>query len=860
MVLKSKLAQPIVSPSYVDRPRLYRELDRWRSLRALCIHAPTGYGKSSLVGRWLARVGATFPAAWLNLDNEDSDPRSFLLVLAVAIDRFAPGAVAMVRPILDDVAVEPQRVLRVLLLHLQDALTRDALQAERDVLLVIDDVHLAQSADVVALIRTILERGPPGLHLFLLSRRPIGPPLARFHAYGQVGSLGPEDLRFNLEEVRLYLAQNGLAPGTETDLAEIMVRSEGWIAVLQLATMAHPHPAATHDLLAGLHGSNRWLADYLVIEVLAHQSAAVRRFLLQTAILDRFNASLCTAVCDDPNAAGLLTEIAVSNSFLIALDDHHEWYRYHHLFQELLQRELHNTAGATHIAILHRRAAHWLADAGAIRDAVRHLQAAGDDDAMVSLLADRLPAIVMRDPFRARQLFELVPQRLLVQQPRLLLERCRLEVLFASRELHSVVQQVEQALAHAVLSPAEASMLRATLLVYQAAAYHADGDLAAVEATAEAARTRAAELDNFASGMLDFLLMHLRRYAGRHIEADQHAARAISAFEQEGFAAGVVAVRRELARFAFRHGQSSEANRLFATIIGDRRSNQPVVLHEVLYTCLYAAENSYWQNDLAEARVYLVQALTLARRLQHEQPIATATALEMLVDTAETWPDTPVRLRNDVLAALDYANWRFDLQVRLLLRAGRNEEVWHLVEKLGVDPKSDPARLGSSVILPFLRAAIANNVELHALAPFLERALAHRRATGDRFVYLQLLALNAWHTLRIGNQAAARETLAAAAGLALGTGYVRVILDIPELLPLLDAPPTPARTLLTSQEQAVLRLLAVDYRYEQIARELTISINTVRTHVRHIYKKLGTNRRIAALERARALGIYAGEG
>lgn len=868
MVFTSKLTRPTPAASCVDRPRLYRELERWQSVRAVIIRAAAGYGKSALVSRWIDVAGNAAQVAWLSLDESDSDPRQFVRYVAAALDAIMAGTLALVQPIIDDAQGDPRRALHTLLLDVQAHLREDPGASERHVLLVLDDVHVLQSSAVDSLIMLILERGPPQLHVCLLSRRSLPLPLARLYAQGQIHELTTDDLRFTADEVRQYCLQRGFAPVNESALSRILLRTEGWIASLQLATISQRERGHVGDLLKSLHGDSRWLAHYLTSEVLAQQTPAMRQFLLQTSILDAFNAPLCEAVTGVGGAYRMLAEIENADLFLIQLDGQREWFRYHHLFQELLQQRLHASAAPHTLDALHRCAAAWLANANRIPEAVRHLRAVGDDQAAVELVASRMHAGMLHDPYQARQWLDLLPQQLVVRHPRLTLDRCRLEILFDNHRLMPFLQQAELALAQAKLSSEEAAALHAELLVYCGIAHFLQADIAA--AATYASQVRSHGLDDFLRGTLEFLRMHLCRYEGKHVNVQYHAARAMAAFARVDFVAGIISVRRELAQYTFRLGRSSEATYHFQSIFAEQDYGNSFAARELLYAYLHAAENSYWQNDLLQARAYQQNALALARRLQDDELLAVTTCLGEFYTFVDPQQRVIPRTPGVVPGSFVANPWYVDVQTRLLVMTGRYQEAWIVAEESGLDLNSEPADWSNRVLIPFLRAYIARGVDLHAVKPFLARTLIQRSAIGDRFCQVQLLALMAWHEVRMQCESAAVRTLVQAARLALETGYVRAILDIPELAPLLvrvDDPAIsalaflstgthhPAHINLTGQEQCVLNLLAADYKYQQIAEELVVSVNTVRTHVRHIYEKLGVNRRAQAIERARVAGL-----
>ena len=340
MLLTSRTTKPKYSAGVVDRPRLYRQLDRWQTVRGIAIHAPAGYGKSSLVSRWLDLSDLAGQSAWVTLDEGIADPFQFVYAVAVALEGILPDAPALVRPILEDRQGSAERALTRLLGALAESTTPQA--DGQPVLLVLDDLQRAQSPAIDALILTMLEHGPDTLHLILLARRRTTLALARLYAHEQIATLTADDLRFTPDEISTYLQLHGFSLPSEPDVAQLAQRCEGWVTGLKLAVLSLRRPGNCSELIGALQGDRAWLAAFLVDEVLDRQTPELREFLLQTSILDEFNTSLCAAVTGDAAAYAHLAALVQADLFLIRLDDNDDdgWHRYHHLFQELLQHRL----------------------------------------------------------------------------------------------------------------------------------------------------------------------------------------------------------------------------------------------------------------------------------------------------------------------------------------------------------------------------------------------------------------------------------------------------------------------------------------------------------------------------------------
>ena len=379
VVLETKLTPPRVRAEHVPRRHLLAAFLDGHPRRLTLVAAPPGFGKSTLLAEWASSPGG--PAvAWLSLDENDNDPARFFSYVAAAIGHVEPtlgdrALTALRSPGADLVAV-------VLPLFLNDLSGLG-----RDLVLVIEDYHLITNADVHRALAYVIDRSPASLRIVLSTRE--DPPLAlgRLRARGDLLEVRAADLRFTDEETKAFLTDGLGLELSAADVARLQARTEGWPAALYLAALSlrgRPDASALIDRFAG---DDRFLVDYLTTEVLARQSPELRSFLLRTSILKRLCGSLCDAVVERDGSAAVLAELERSNLLLVPLDTKRRWYRYHHLFGDLLLHELEATDRAV-LPELHRRASAWYRDAGMVVDAAGHAIAAGDV-ASVSELVSR---------------------------------------------------------------------------------------------------------------------------------------------------------------------------------------------------------------------------------------------------------------------------------------------------------------------------------------------------------------------------------------------------------------------------------------------------------------------------------------
>lgn len=377
VVLEAKLDRPRVRSEHVPRPDLLAVLGRG-SRRLTLIAAPPGFGKTTLLAQWAAAEdGSTI--AWLSVDADDNDPARFFTYLVAAMRRVEPAlggrALAALRgPGAAIVAV----VLPTLL--------NDLAGLDHDVALVLDDYHAITNPQIHEALAYLIAHAPVGFSLVVATREDPPLPLGRMRASGDLAELRADELRFSDEETTAFLGDALGLELSDADIERLQARTEGWPAALYLAALSLRGRPDAGALIERFSGDDRYLVDYLTTEVLARQPPELRSFLLRTSILGRFCGPLCDVVADQTNSAALLEELEHSNLLLVPLDMKREWYRYHHLFGELLQHEL---AAADPVALpaLHRSASAWYRDAGLIVDAAHHARAAGDLDSAIELVA-----------------------------------------------------------------------------------------------------------------------------------------------------------------------------------------------------------------------------------------------------------------------------------------------------------------------------------------------------------------------------------------------------------------------------------------------------------------------------------------
>jgi len=904
-LVRTKLYVPRVRRGLVPRPRLHERLNGASHPRLTLVSAPPGFGKTTLLAAWLdADASARRPVAWVSLEESEREPASFWTYVVTALDAAAPGVGAGALPLLQTANPPMETVLATVLNELE------ALPAGLD--LVLDDYHLADGPGIAADVGFLLEHLPPQVRLVISTRADPALPLARLRARGQLVEVRAADLRFTLDEVAAYLNE---AVGLELDAADVAAlegRTEGWIAALQLAALSMEGREDVAGFIAGFAGDDRYVVDYLVEEVLARQPDAVRRFLLQTSILDRLTGSLCDAVTGSDGGRPVLELLDRSNLFVVPLDDSRHWYRYHHLFADVLRTHLLEERPGE-VADLHRRAGRWYDAAGEPVAAVRHTLAAGDvehaadlvERAILGLLRDRQEAT-------ARRWLDDLPEELVAARP--VLAVGFIGALMSGGEFATVerrLDDVERLLEAAgndpsvelvVVDEAELARLPGAIEMYRAALALIGGDPLATAVHADRAVARAADGDHLTVSAASALSGLASWGRGDLADAHRRYSAAIVGLRRAGHFSDVLGCSITLADLRITQGRLGDAARTFEDALRLAATEEPgAVMRGTADMLVGLSQIAFERNDLETASDHLRRVEELGEHLglpQHpyRRRVARARLCEAEGDLARAV--TLLEEAERVYVGDFSPNVRPvpAMRARLLVAQGRLAEAldWARDHDLSADDDLSYVREYEHLTLAriLLREyAVERSQSAQRTAYELLERLRTAAEEGGRtgtlieILTLQALALHTEHGRR--DVAGALVPLERALRLAEPEGYVRVFVGegapMAELLValtrehaswayprrLLDAldggstakPMSPALVeQLSPRELDVLRLLASDLDGPAIARELVVSLNTVRTHTKNIYAKLGVNSRRAAITRARELGLLARTG
>src|SRR6266700_833597 len=384
-ILATKLYLPRLRPNVVSRPRLLERLNEGLHRKLTLIAAPAGFGKTTLVSEWVALIerpkARRARTAWLSLDEGDNDPARFVAYLVAALQTIGEGVLGVLQ------SPQPPPTESIL-----TALLNEITTLPDHFVLVLDDYHVIDAKAVDMALAFLVEHLPPQMHLVIATREDPHLPLARLRARGHLTELRATDLRFTPSEASAFLNQGMGLNLSAADIARLSDRTEGWIAGLQLAALSMQGHQDIPGFIRAFAGDHRYILDYLVEEVLQRQPAPVRSFLLQTSILDRLNGLLCDAVTGQEEGSARLEALERGNFFVVPLDDKRHWYRYHHLFAEVLSVHL-MAEQPDQVATLHRRASAWYEQNGSVADAIRHALAACDFERAAGLVELAVPAM-----------------------------------------------------------------------------------------------------------------------------------------------------------------------------------------------------------------------------------------------------------------------------------------------------------------------------------------------------------------------------------------------------------------------------------------------------------------------------------
>jgi LuxR family transcriptional regulator, maltose regulon positive regulatory protein len=878
-LLATKLYIPRLRPHVVSRPRLSERLNEGLYRNLTLISAPAGFGKTTMVSEWVE--GIEQPAAWLSLDEGDNDPARFLTYLVAAVQTIAAKFGEGVLDVLDSPQPQPTEAILTALLN-------DMTTISDHFVLILDDYHVIDAKPIDQALTFLLEHLPPQMHLVIATREDPQLPLARLRGRGHLTELRAVDLRFTPAEAAAFLNQGmGLTLSVE-DIAALEVRTEGWIAGLQLAALSlQGQPDAT-SFITSFTGSHHFVLDYLVEEVLGQQSESLQTFLLRTSILDRLCGPLCDAVLLDHSTSGQATleYLEHANLFIVPLDNERHWYRYHQLFADLLRQRLHQSTASSPrderggVDELHRRASEWYEDHGLEIEAFHHAIAAYDVARAARLVeGEGMPLHFRGAVALVLNWLESLPKTALDARPALWVRYASL--LLVNGQTTGVEEKLQAA--EAALQGTEPDD-KTRDLVGQIAADRATLALARYQVEPMLAQSRRAleylRPDNLASRAT----AHWTLGVAYNLQGDRARARrayteAISLSQASGDIFITILATNGLGNVQEADNQLSlaaETYRHVLRLLGDPPLPLASEAHLGLARVLYE-----W-NDLDAALAHGRQSLQLAR--QYDRVIDRFVLCEVFLArlklaqgdvagaaTLLAEANQSARQQNFVYRMPEVAA----AQVLLLLCQGHLAAAAHLAHL-------------HELPLSQARVYLAQEDSPAALA-VLEQLRQQAEAKGWADERLKVMVLQTVALQAHGEQDQAVHLLCEALALAEPGGFIRLFVDegppmahllsqaaarelMPDytgkLLVVLEAEgqkredtsslPPPAQPLiepLSHRELEVLHLMAQGLSNQEMCERLFLALSTVKGHNRNIFGKLQVQRRTEAVARARELGL-----
>jgi LuxR family maltose regulon positive regulatory protein len=902
-LLETKFYLPRPRSRLVVRPRLSERLNRTIESKLTLVSAPAGFGKTTLLSAWLAAGPADGrSAAWLSLDQGDNEPDSFWTYLVAALQTVDPVVGARALSLLQGPQPPPLETTLTTLLNELGAVPND-------VVLVLDDYHVIDAQAINDNMTFLLDHLPRQIHLVIATRADPALPLARLRARGELVEIRAADLRFTPDEAAAYLNEVMRLDLGASDVAALEARTEGWIAALQLAALSIRGREDVAGFIAGFAGDDRYIVDYLVEEVLHRQPEQVRSFLLETSILGELNGPLCDAVTGSSGGKAMLDVLDRGNLFLVPLDDRRQWYRYHHLFADVLRARLLDERPEL-VPKLHRRACEWLEQTGERSEAIRHALAAHDMERAADLIELAWPATGQYDQAATlRRWLEALPDEVIRARP--VLSVAYAATLLVGGKIEGVEERLRDAerwldatadgragpavpsAGMVVVDEEEFIRLPCSIALYRAAQAMAVGDVAGTMTHARRVLDLVGEDDHSRRGAAAGLLGLVSWTTGDLEAAHRLYAESMASLQRAGHLTTVIGCAFVQADIRIAQGRLRDAMRTYERGLALATEGGGHPLRGAADMHVGMSELFRERNDLETASRHLRVGRELGEDNGLEQNPYRSRVAAARIRQAEGDLDGALVLL-DAAERVYASNFSPDVRpvaavrARVWIAQGNLAAAWGWAQEHRVTATDELSYLHEFEHATLARLLLAQGSrdgaehDIDAAIGLSERLLAAAETGARNGSAIDILVVQALARHARGDPTGALASLHRAVALAEPEDYVRAFVDEgPAMTALLkraakqpsapvylrrltaaavtvDGRVTPAQPLiepLSERELEVLRLLGSELGGPEIARELTVSLATVRTHSRNIYAKLGVNSRRAAVHRAAELGL-----
>jgi LuxR family maltose regulon positive regulatory protein len=885
LIIRTKLNRPPVTSDLVPRAALLARLNENRERPLTLVIAPAGYGKSTLLSSWLDTIGEQ-RTAWLSLDADDNDLSAFLSYFLAAVQTIFPHAGQETAALLANAIDIPTWVLNATLINELNRITHDYI-------LILDDFHLIQDQDVHQFMVELLDHAPQTLHLVIASRTDPPLPVARYRAKNRVADIRANDLRFSRAETSAFLRQSLGRPLDHQTVANIYNRSEGWVTGLRLELLSAR--LTKQHVEEDVYPNNAYLTDYLMLEALSSLEEPVREWLVKSAVLNRFCAGLCDAVCaadgEDPsttfNGAVFLEKLVAANLFIIPLDTHHTWYRYHHLFALFLQQLLQNQYTTAEIGRLRQKASDWLAGNGFGKEALHQAIAANDINRATALIENNRHKLLNEDKWHAlKQWLNELPFARTQHSPKLLLAHAWVAYFQHKLEAIPALLQVIESLPDAdtfdAATKGEIDFFRGQQLYWkgqgrqsiphlQKALQHIPREYAWSRASAELFFAMAQYINGREEEAVSFLHQALCEYPLGNLRESRLLATLVFIY----LLAGNLELAEQTNHRVFQTARKMNSTYSLAwafylqAFIRLERNQQDAALDD------FKSVQEMRYHVSASAAADGLAGLALLYQAKGQEGQADGVVAQMQILALETDNEALLMAARSCQARL--AVWRGDREtaVRWLHTADLPAPRGLMVFWLEI-----PHITECRVLI-----AAGSDDDLALASEKLAQYLQENREAHNVMRQIELLILQTVVYLKQQQLTAAASVLEEAITLAMPGGWLFPFLETKKaLVPLLEtlrrqnvAPDYTGRILdalaqrngqkqeqetavpltatLTYREGDVLDLLAQGMSNREIANALTISPNTVKRHTGSLYRKLAVKNRRQAVIKAQKIGL-----
>jgi len=894
-LLTTKLTVPPSRIDLVSRPRLIARVQAGLQRKLLLVIAPAGYGKTTLLGSWIAQ--SNMPVAWVSLDESDNDSIRFWSYVVAALNALRPGSSAALLPLLSSPQASPMEFFLTMLINTFAAIPEH-------IALVFDDYHVIHSDTIHAALHFLIEHLPPRIHVVLASRSEPPLALARFYARGDAVALSQAELCFTADEAKIFLTQIMKLELSMQQVGQLRARTEGWVAGLQLAALSMQHCENVAAFIETFTGDDRYIFDFFVEEVFHGLPEHLQQFLLRTSVLEHLSGPLCDAVTGQTGAAETLMTVERANLFVICSDTQRHWYRYHRLFADYLRHRLSRTQPDL-VAVLQQRAAIWYAQHGQSQEAITYALEASDFPLAAHLLEEFV--LMTRPHGRAQTLLawlDRLPADMVRTRPALALARAfALLALSQFAAAEPSVRDAEAALhASSDLDTRMQQTLRGYIEAVRATVAINLGETAAAIDHSQQALQLLTQEDTLSRYWIAQVVLNLADASQENNPAAARAlyTQAVTLNRAVGNLATAITAMSALARLTAHQGLLYEAERIYrqALTLGEEGGVQlPWPSTGKAY--IYLGELLYEWNDLAGAAKYLKRGIQLCEQWSHVYHTAEGMMVLAKVQAAQgdlnggiaTLEHAKCLVEEAILRAPQHVSVpKFHslshritaVQTEFLVRHGDLEAAtrWADQHGLSLADASNQSRAGYAATLARLLVALGKPDDALVVLKRLPRTTSAEHWNSDMLKLLvdQAAALEATDSV-----VQATAILERALRLAEPGGYIRTFLDagvrIQRLLAHLVSRGTASAYVhmllaafregghavpragvaladpLSERELTVLHLLANGLSSSEVAKELIVAVSTVRTHIKHVYAKLDAHTRSEAVERAQMLGL-----